>query len=204
MARLQETYKNDVVPQLREQFKYASLMEVPRITKITLNMGLGEAIGDKKIIENAVADLEKITGQKCVVTHARKSIAGFKVREGWPIGVKVTLRRERMYLIPGDSPMGYRLPLDSLPWAAPETIPAQHERDPFEARGTLPSYHGVNGRGREQPSSSLAAVRAAVAAQQRQLVHQIAGLAPEENPFVSLCGDHLVACEVKGSAPPMR
>ena len=72
-------------------------MEVPRITKITLNMGLGEAIGDKKIIEHAVADLEKITGQKVVVTHARKSIAGFKVREGWPIGVKVTLRRERMY-----------------------------------------------------------------------------------------------------------
>ena len=72
-------------------------MEVPRITKITLNMGVGEALGDKKILENAVADMEKISGQKPIVTKARKSIAGFKVREGWPIGCKVTLRRERMY-----------------------------------------------------------------------------------------------------------
>ena len=85
------------VDKLKEELKLGNVMEVPRVTKITLNMGLGEAIGDKKVIEHAVADLEKITGQKVVVTYARKSIAGFKVREGWPIGVKVTLRRERMY-----------------------------------------------------------------------------------------------------------
>ena len=97
MARLKEIYRKEIAPKLKEELKLANVMEVPRITKITLNMGLGEAIGDKKVIENAVADLEKITGQKVVVTHARKSIAGFKVREGWPIGVKVTLRRERMY-----------------------------------------------------------------------------------------------------------
>ena len=97
MARLQEFYKETVSPELRQKFGYKSVMEVPRITKITLNMGLGEAIGDKKIIENALADLEKIAGQKPVVTFARKSIAGFKVREGWPIGVKVTLRSDRMY-----------------------------------------------------------------------------------------------------------
>ena len=96
-ARLQTFYREKVVADLMAKFGYKSVMEVPRLTKITLNMGLGEAIGDKKVIENAVADLEKITGQKVVVTHARKSIAGFKVREGWPIGVKVTLRRERMY-----------------------------------------------------------------------------------------------------------
>ena len=108
--------------------------------------------------------------------------AGWQDHVEWESGPWF-IRNETMYLVPGDSPMGLRLPLDSLPWAAPETIPAQHERDPFEARGPLPSYHGVTGRGREQPSSSLAAVRAAVAAQQRQLVHQIAGLAPEENPF---------------------
>ncbi|MGY2498182.1 large ribosomal subunit protein uL5, partial [Klebsiella pneumoniae] len=97
MAKLHDYYKSDVVNELSKQFGYKTIMQVPRIEKITLNMGLGEAIGDKKVIEHAVADLEKITGQKVVVTYARKSIAGFKVREGWPIGVKVTLRRERMY-----------------------------------------------------------------------------------------------------------
>ena len=97
MARLKEIYRKEIAPKLKEELKLSNVMEVPRVTKITLNMGLGEAIGDKKIIENAVADLEKITGQKPVVTFARKSIAGFKVREGWPISVKVTLRRDRMY-----------------------------------------------------------------------------------------------------------
>jgi len=97
MVRLQEFYQETVVKQLTEQFGYASAMQVPRITKITLNMGLGEAVGDKKVIDNAVSDLEKISGQKPVVTKARKSIATFKIREGWPIGCKVTLRRERMY-----------------------------------------------------------------------------------------------------------
>ncbi|AFM34831.1 MULTISPECIES: 50S ribosomal protein L5 [Stutzerimonas] len=97
MARLKEVYRKEIAPKLKEELKLGNVMEVPRITKITLNMGIGEAIGDKKIIDNAVADLEKITGQKVVVTHARKSIAGFKVREGWPIGVKVTLRSDRMY-----------------------------------------------------------------------------------------------------------
>lgn len=97
MARLQEFYKESVVKQLQEQFGYKSVMEVPRITKITLNMGVGEALGDKKVMEHAVSDMTKISGQKPIVTKARKSIAGFKVREGWPIGCKVTLRRERMY-----------------------------------------------------------------------------------------------------------
>ncbi len=97
MARLQEHYKNSVVKQLTEQFGYKSAMQVPKITKITLNMGLGEAVADKKIIEHAVADMTKIAGQKPIVTKARKSVANFKVREGWPIGCKVTLRRERMY-----------------------------------------------------------------------------------------------------------
>ncbi len=97
MARLQEHYKNNVVKELTEQFGYKSAMQVPKITKITLNMGLGEAVADKKIIENAVADMTKIAGQKPIVTKARKSVANFKVREGWPIGCKVTLRRERMY-----------------------------------------------------------------------------------------------------------
>lgn len=97
MARLQEHYRNNVVKQLHEQFGYANVMQVPAITKITLNMGVGEAIGDKKVIEHAVSDMEKIAGQKAVVTLARKSVAGFKVREGWPIGCKVTLRRGRMY-----------------------------------------------------------------------------------------------------------
>jgi len=97
MARLKEIYRKEIAPGLKESLQLGNVMEVPRITKITLNMGLGEAIGDKKIIENALADLEKIAGQKPVVTFARKSGAGFKVREGWPIGVKVTLRGDRMY-----------------------------------------------------------------------------------------------------------
>lgn len=97
MARLQEFYKTDVVKRLQEQFNYKNVMEVPRITKITLNMGVGEAVGDKKVLDHAVSDMEKIAGQKAVVTHARKSIAGFKIREDWPIGCKVTLRRGRMY-----------------------------------------------------------------------------------------------------------
>jgi large subunit ribosomal protein L5 len=97
MARLQEYYKDTVVSQLREKFGYKSIMEVPRITKITLNMGVGEAVGDKKILENAVGDMTKIAGQKPVVTKARKAIAGFKIREGYPIGCMVTLRGTRMF-----------------------------------------------------------------------------------------------------------
>ena len=97
MARLQEHYQKTVVPALMEQFKYSSAMQVPRITKITLNMGVGEAIVDKKAMEAAVDDLTRIAGQKPIVTKARKSVAAFKIREGWPIGCKVTLRRERMY-----------------------------------------------------------------------------------------------------------
>jgi large subunit ribosomal protein L5 len=97
MSRLQEYYRDQVVGQLQEKLGVKSVMEVPRITKITLNMGVGEAVGDKKIMENAVGDLEKIAGQKVVVTKARKSVAGFKIRDGWPIGCMVTLRRERMY-----------------------------------------------------------------------------------------------------------
>ncbi|MFN3594766.1 MAG: 50S ribosomal protein L5 [Thiobacillaceae bacterium] len=97
MARLKEYYKTTVMPELIKQFGYKSVMEVPRITKITLNMGVGEAVGDKKVMEHAVADMTKIAGQKPVVTRARKSIAAFKIREGYPIGCKVTLRRERMY-----------------------------------------------------------------------------------------------------------
>ncbi len=97
MARLKQFYRDVVVEQLREQFQYKSPMQVPRITKITLNMGLGEAVADKKVIEHAVSDMALISGQKPVVTRARKSIAGFKIRDGWPIGCKVTLRRERMY-----------------------------------------------------------------------------------------------------------
>lgn len=97
MARLQQHYRDSVVGQLKEQFGYQSVMQVPRITKVTLNMGIGEAVADKKVIDNAVADMTAIAGQKPVVTRARKSVAGFKIREGWPIGCKVTLRRERMY-----------------------------------------------------------------------------------------------------------
>jgi large subunit ribosomal protein L5 len=85
------------VPQLMEKFGYSSVMQVPRIEKITLNMGVGEAVGDKKIMEFAVGDMEKIAGQKPIVTKAKKSVAGFKIRDGWPIGCKVTLRRDRMY-----------------------------------------------------------------------------------------------------------
>lgn len=97
MATLKDRFKSEIAPQLKEELGLANVMEVPRITKITLNMGVGEALGDKKVLENAVADMEKIAGQKPVVTKARKSIAGFKVRDGWRIGCKVTLRSERMY-----------------------------------------------------------------------------------------------------------
>ncbi|TXR51460.1 50S ribosomal protein L5 [Reinekea thalattae] len=97
MSRLKDLYKADVVPALLKEFGYANVMEVPRVTKVTLNMGVGEALGDKKQLESAVKDLEAISGQKVVVTKARKSVAGFKVREGWPIGAKVTLRKERMW-----------------------------------------------------------------------------------------------------------
>ncbi|MEZ5534688.1 MAG: 50S ribosomal protein L5 [Thiolinea sp.] len=97
MARLQEYYRDTVVAELTEKLGCKNVMEVPKITKITLNMGLGEAVGDKKIIEHAVGDMEKIAGQKAVVTMSRKSIAGFKIRDGWPIGCMVTLRKERMY-----------------------------------------------------------------------------------------------------------
>jgi len=97
MATLRERYDSEIAPKLREELGLANVMEVPRITKITLNMGVGEAVGDKKVMENAVSDMTKIAGQKPVVTMARKSIAGFKIRDGWPIGCKVTLRRERMY-----------------------------------------------------------------------------------------------------------
>ena len=96
-TRLQEHYKNTVVANLMKQFGYKSVMEVPRITKITLNMGLGEAVNDKKVIEHAVGDLTKVAGQKPVVTKARKAIAGFKIRQGYPIGTMVTLRGTRMY-----------------------------------------------------------------------------------------------------------
>jgi large subunit ribosomal protein L5 len=97
MARLQEYYRDTVVKQLMEQFGYKSIMEVPRIRKITLNMGVGEAVADKKVMDNAVGDMQKIAGQKPVVTKAKKSIATFKVREGYPVGCMVTLRRVRMY-----------------------------------------------------------------------------------------------------------
>ena len=97
MARLQEQYIKEIAPALKEQFSYKSVMEVPRITKITLNMGVGEAVADKKVLENAVGDLIKIAGQKPVITLARKSIATFKVRKGYPVGCMVTLRGNRMY-----------------------------------------------------------------------------------------------------------
>ncbi|MFN3829672.1 MULTISPECIES: 50S ribosomal protein L5 [Tepidimonas] len=97
MARFQQLYREKIAPALQKQFGYKSVMEVPRITKITLNMGVGEAVADKKVLENAVADLTKIAGQKPVVTRARKAIAGFKIREGQPIGCMVTLRGARMY-----------------------------------------------------------------------------------------------------------
>ncbi|MGH8369356.1 MAG: 50S ribosomal protein L5 [Gammaproteobacteria bacterium] len=97
MARLQQFYRETVVPKLSERFAYKNPMQVPRITKITLNMGVGEATADKKVMENAVADMTKIAGQQPVVTKARKSIATFKIREDYPVGCKVTLRREQMY-----------------------------------------------------------------------------------------------------------
>lgn len=97
MARLQEFYKSTVAPELATKFGYKSAMEVPRITKITLNMGVGEAVGDKKVLDNALGDLVKIAGQKPVTTKAKKSIAGFKIREGYPIGCMVTLRGPRMF-----------------------------------------------------------------------------------------------------------
>ena len=97
MARLQGFYKEQVVPRLMERFGYRNVMQVPRLVKITVNMGVGEAVSDRKVIEHAMDDLARITGQRPVVTRARKSVAGFKIREGWPIGCKVTLRRERMY-----------------------------------------------------------------------------------------------------------
>ena len=97
MATLKDIYRSEIAPKLKEELGLANVMEVPRVTKITLNMGVGEAVGDKKVLENAVADMQKIAGQKPVVTKSRKSIAGFKIRDGWPIGCKVTLRDERMY-----------------------------------------------------------------------------------------------------------
>jgi large subunit ribosomal protein L5 len=97
MARLQQYYREAVVGQLMQQFGYKSVMEVPRIDKVVLNMGVGEAVADKKVMDNAVGDMEKIAGQKPAVTRARKSIATFKIRTGYPIGCKVTLRRAQMY-----------------------------------------------------------------------------------------------------------
>ena len=97
MATLKDKYRDEIAPTLQQELGLSNVMEVPRITKITLNMGVGEAVGDKKVMESALADMTKISGQKPVITLARKSIAGFKIRDGWPIGCKVTLRRERMY-----------------------------------------------------------------------------------------------------------
>ena len=97
MARLQEDYKKKVLPALVKEFNYTSIMQAPKITKITLNMGLGEAVADKKVVQAALSDMEKISGQKPVVTLSRKSIAGFKIRDDMPIGCKVTLRQDKMY-----------------------------------------------------------------------------------------------------------
>ena len=97
MARLEKYYKETIAPALKEELGLDNAMQIPRITKITLNMGVGDAVANKKVIEFATNDMELISGQKPVVTYARKSIAGFKIRDGWPIGCKVTLRRERMY-----------------------------------------------------------------------------------------------------------
>lgn len=97
MSRLQDYYRETVVPQLQKQFNYSNVMQVPRLTKITLNMGVGEAVGDKKVMDHAVGDMTAISGQKPIVTKSRKSVASFKIRDGWPVGCKVTLRRERMY-----------------------------------------------------------------------------------------------------------
>ena len=96
-TRLEKIYKDVVVPKMIEKFGYKNVMEVPRLSKITLNMGVGEAVGNKKILENAVADMTKISGQKPIVTNARVSVASFKIRDGWPIGCKVTLRRDKMF-----------------------------------------------------------------------------------------------------------
>ncbi|MCX7555100.1 50S ribosomal protein L5 [Marinicella sp. S1101] len=97
MARLEKYYKDEVVPKLMETGKFANVMDVPKITKITLNMGVGEAVGNKKILQHATSDMAQIAGQKPVITKAKKSVAGFKIREEWPIGCKVTLRRKKMY-----------------------------------------------------------------------------------------------------------
>ena len=97
MAALKEKFRNEIAPKLQQELGLKNPMAVPRITKITLNMGVGEAVGDKKVLEHAMADMERIAGQKPIVTKSRKSIAGFKIRDGWPIGCKVTLRDERMY-----------------------------------------------------------------------------------------------------------
>ena len=97
MARLKQIYRDSIVKKMTEQFGYTSPMQVPRIEKITLNMGVGEAVADKKVMENAVGDMEKIAGQKVIVTKAKKSVAAFKIRDDYPVGCKVTLRRERMY-----------------------------------------------------------------------------------------------------------
>jgi large subunit ribosomal protein L5 len=97
MATLKIKYREEIAPKLKEELGLSNAMEVPRVTKITLNMGVGEAVGEKKVLENAVSDMQKIAGQKPVVTKSRKSIAGFKIRDGWPIGCKVTLRDEQMY-----------------------------------------------------------------------------------------------------------
>lgn len=97
MARLETYYKETVVPKLLESGKFANVMEVPKITKITVNMGVGEAVGNKKVLNHATGDMAKITGQQPIITHAKKSVAGFKIRDGWPIGCKVTLRRHKMY-----------------------------------------------------------------------------------------------------------
>ena len=97
MTRLETFYKETVVPQMMEKFSYKNIMEVPKLVKIGLNMGVGEAVGNKKILNHASEDMEKISGQKPLITYAKKSVAGFKIRDGWPIGCKVTLRRNKMY-----------------------------------------------------------------------------------------------------------
>lgn len=97
MARLEKYYKEKIVPKLLESGKFSNVMEVPKITKITINMGVGEAVGNRKVLESATADMAKIAGQQPIITHAKKSVAGFKIREDWPIGCKVTLRRHKMY-----------------------------------------------------------------------------------------------------------
>ena len=97
MNRLEDRYQNEIAPKLYAQFEFSSSMQIPRLVKITLNMGLGEAVANKNVLQTASDDLQKITGQKPVITNAKKSEAAFKIREGWPVGAKVTLRRERMY-----------------------------------------------------------------------------------------------------------